>query len=215
MKVLNLFGKVKPHVLEKVKYAELKAQDIEVRMVARRVEQDRINWREQELEREEGFEELLGQQIDELFGQATEADNSDEYEKPHCITAALSDNFIQLAVDIVTQAIDADNSHEYEKAYSLYKKSLDHFMLAAKYELNESSREMIVARMEGYMERAEQVKDEGQLDLEWWALIPEQLKEIVRGNEEVDLEPCFDPMTGEPLNAAASHLHQVDSSAFI
>jgi vacuolar protein-sorting-associated protein 4 len=70
-----------------------------------------------------------------------------------------ANNFIQQAITIVTQAIEADNLHEYEKAYNLYKKSLDHFMLAVKYEQNKNSRDMVVQRMTGYMKRAEQLKE--------------------------------------------------------
>jgi vacuolar protein-sorting-associated protein 4 len=68
-------------------------------------------------------------------------------------------NFIQQAITVVTQAIEADNAHDYERAYNLYKKSLDHFMLAVKYEQNKNSRDMVVQRMEGYMKRAEQLKE--------------------------------------------------------
>lgn len=66
--------------------------------------------------------------------------------------------FIPQAIDIVKSAIEADNAHEYEKAYGLYKKSLEHFMIGVKYEKNPSSRDIILQRIDGYMKRAEQLK---------------------------------------------------------
>ena len=56
-------------------------------------------------------------------------------------------------------AIEADNAREYEKAYGLYKKSLEHFMIGVKYEKNPSSRDIILQRIDGYMKRAEQLKE--------------------------------------------------------
>lgn len=71
----------------------------------------------------------------------------------------MENNFIPQAVEIVKQAIDADNASDYEKAFNLYKKSLDYFMLGIKYEQNPNSRKKILERVDGYMKRAEELKD--------------------------------------------------------
>lgn len=62
------------------------------------------------------------------------------------------------AVEIVTQAIDADSKGELENAYGLYKRSLEYFILAIKYEKNPSARDMIRRKVDGYIERAEILK---------------------------------------------------------
>ena len=67
-------------------------------------------------------------------------------------------NFIQNAVAIVTEAIEFDNASDYEKALPLYKRSLEYFMMAMKYEKNETARKTIQQRVEGYMKRAEDLK---------------------------------------------------------
>ena len=62
------------------------------------------------------------------------------------------------ATETVTQAIAADNENDYEKAYSLYSRALEQFMVALKYEKNAKSKEIIMKRVTGYMDRAEQLK---------------------------------------------------------
>ena len=66
--------------------------------------------------------------------------------------------FVPKGIELVQQAIAADNDKDYEKAYGLYKQSLDHFLLALKYEKNKTAKEIIQKRVEGYMERAEMLK---------------------------------------------------------
>ncbi|TFJ80315.1 hypothetical protein NSK_008345, partial [Nannochloropsis salina CCMP1776] len=70
-----------------------------------------------------------------------------------------SGNFITQAIEIVKQAIDADQKGEYENALGYYKKSLDYFMAGLKYEKNPATKATIQARVEGYMKRAEDLKE--------------------------------------------------------
>lgn len=70
----------------------------------------------------------------------------------------MDNKFIPRAIEIVTQAIKADNDGEHRQAYDLYRKALEAFMIGVKYEPNPTSREIILAKVEGYMKRAEQLK---------------------------------------------------------
>lgn len=63
------------------------------------------------------------------------------------------------AVETVKQAIQADNAAEYDRAYRLYYTALELFMLALKQEKNERSRDMIRAKTQEYMGRAEKLKN--------------------------------------------------------
>ena len=68
-------------------------------------------------------------------------------------------NFIKQAVEIVTEAIAADNAEDYERALGLYKRSLEVFMTGVKYEKNQAARDLVLQRVEGYMKRAEDLKN--------------------------------------------------------
>uniref|UniRef100_A0A7S2F1P6 vesicle-fusing ATPase n=1 Tax=Octactis speculum TaxID=3111310 RepID=A0A7S2F1P6_9STRA len=70
-----------------------------------------------------------------------------------------SNTFIQQGIQIVTQAIEADNAQEYEKALAAYRKSLEYFMTGLKHEKNPAVKETILKRVEGYMKRAEDLKN--------------------------------------------------------
>ncbi|RHY13645.1 hypothetical protein DYB25_007282, partial [Aphanomyces astaci] len=68
------------------------------------------------------------------------------------------------AIQLVTQAIQEDTNKNYEAAFKLYQQSLEHFMIGVKYEKNPTSKAIIMKRVEGYMTRAEQLREllEGQ-----------------------------------------------------
>ncbi|KAM6497806.1 hypothetical protein JOM56_005754 [Amanita muscaria] len=63
------------------------------------------------------------------------------------------------AIEISEQAIEEDTNHNYTEAYKLYQNSLDHFMLAMKYENNERSKQLIRSKTEEYLNRIVKLKD--------------------------------------------------------
>ena len=67
-------------------------------------------------------------------------------------------SFIDQAVAIVADAINHDRQGDYEEALVLYKRSLDLFMEARKYEKNKATHDIITERCGQYMERAEELK---------------------------------------------------------
>ncbi|CAM9729548.1 unnamed protein product [Ectocarpus sp. 4 AP-2014] len=71
----------------------------------------------------------------------------------------MDSQFIPKAIDMVKDAIAADNNQDYETALGLYKKSLEYFMTGLKYEPNPMAKATIMKRVEGYMKRAETLKE--------------------------------------------------------
>jgi len=71
----------------------------------------------------------------------------------------MENKFIPDAIEIVGKAITADNEGEYEKALNLYRDALGRFTMGLKYEKNESRKKLIIERVEGYMKRAEELRD--------------------------------------------------------
>eukprot|EP00577_Skeletonema_sp_RCC1716_P031010 CAMPEP_0113372062 /NCGR_PEP_ID=MMETSP0013_2-20120614/340_1 /TAXON_ID=2843 ORGANISM="Skeletonema costatum, Strain 1716" /NCGR_SAMPLE_ID=MMETSP0013_2 /ASSEMBLY_ACC=CAM_ASM_000158 /LENGTH=83 /DNA_ID=CAMNT_0000253941 /DNA_START=92 /DNA_END=340 /DNA_ORIENTATION=- /assembly_acc=CAM_ASM_000158 len=71
----------------------------------------------------------------------------------------MQNNFIPDAIDIVSRAITADNSGDYPTALNLYRDALSRFTIGLKYEKNESRKKLILERVEGYMKRAEELRD--------------------------------------------------------
>ena len=59
----------------------------------------------------------------------------------------------------MSKAIEADKKGDYETALPLYKKSLDHFMTGLKHNNQENIKASIIPRVEGYMKRAEELKE--------------------------------------------------------
>lgn len=71
----------------------------------------------------------------------------------------MENKFIPDAIEIVSKAITADNEGEYEKALNLYRDALGRFTMGLKYEKNEARKKLILERVEGYMKRAEELRD--------------------------------------------------------
>lgn len=71
----------------------------------------------------------------------------------------MENKFIPDAIEIVSKAIAADNNSEFEKALSLYRDALGRFTTGLKYEKNEARKKLILERVEGYMKRAEELRD--------------------------------------------------------
>jgi len=69
-----------------------------------------------------------------------------------------SNTFIAQGITIVKEAISADDAQNYEEALTKYKRALGYFMTGLKHEKNPSVKKTIVERVEGYMMRAEQLK---------------------------------------------------------
>ena len=65
----------------------------------------------------------------------------------------------QKGIDLVTKAIAADNDGDYRTAYALYEQSLGYFMTYLKYEKNPSIKNTIKTRVEGYLKRAEELRE--------------------------------------------------------
>eukprot|EP00727_Mastigamoeba_balamuthi_P005557 m51a1_g1620 putative vacuolar protein sorting-associated protein 4b (453) ;mRNA; f:229125-230745 len=66
---------------------------------------------------------------------------------------------MQKAIDLASKATEADNKGDYEEAYTLYKRSIEHFLVVVKYERNDKCKQMINAKIEEYLTRAEKLKD--------------------------------------------------------
>jgi vacuolar protein-sorting-associated protein 4 len=71
----------------------------------------------------------------------------------------MENKFIPDAIEIVSKAIAADNEGEYEKALTLYRDALGRFTMGLKYEKNDARKKLIIERVEGYMKRAEELRD--------------------------------------------------------
>ena len=71
----------------------------------------------------------------------------------------MENKFIPDAIDIVSKAIAADNEGEYEKALTMYRDALGRFTMGLKYEKNDARKKLIIERVEGYMKRAEELRD--------------------------------------------------------
>jgi len=80
----------------------------------------------------------------------------------------MENSLIPQAIEIVSKAIKADNDNEYEKALSFYRDALARFTMGLKYEKNETRKKLILDRVEGYMNRAEELsgylKKQSELD---------------------------------------------------
>ncbi|KAJ3164887.1 Vacuolar protein sorting-associated protein 4 [Irineochytrium annulatum] len=63
------------------------------------------------------------------------------------------------AIELVKKATEEDQKQNFEEAYKLYQNSLEHFMLAMKYEKNERLKENIRKKFTDYLERAEKLKE--------------------------------------------------------
>lgn len=63
------------------------------------------------------------------------------------------------AIDLVQKAIDADHNADYETALGLYKDALQRFTMAIKYEKSPARRRLLMEKTEGYMKRAEELRD--------------------------------------------------------
>jgi len=78
--------------------------------------------------------------------------------EPTTSTSTAQSVILDEAFKCAKQAMDADASQNYAEAYKLYMKSMDHFMFAQRYDLNEQSRTLIRSEVAEYLSRAETIK---------------------------------------------------------
>eukprot|EP00193_Tetraselmis_chui_P004737 CAMPEP_0177767332 /NCGR_PEP_ID=MMETSP0491_2-20121128/9035_1 /TAXON_ID=63592 /ORGANISM="Tetraselmis chuii, Strain PLY429" /LENGTH=225 /DNA_ID=CAMNT_0019283873 /DNA_START=470 /DNA_END=1144 /DNA_ORIENTATION=+ len=61
-------------------------------------------------------------------------------------------------IEFANSAVEEDNAENYEKAYELYLKALGYFEVHLKYDKNKRSKEVIKAKFNEYLKRAEAIK---------------------------------------------------------
>ena len=71
----------------------------------------------------------------------------------------MENTILPQAIEIVNQAVAYDTHGDYENALVFYRRALEYFMVALKYEHNPTSKATVMSRVEGYMKRAEQLKE--------------------------------------------------------
>ena len=71
----------------------------------------------------------------------------------------MENNFIDQAITLVKQAVEADEKEDFEVALTHYRDALDRFTLAVKYEKNPERKKLLLSRVEGYLKRAEELKE--------------------------------------------------------
>mmetsp|Transcript_20666 Transcript_20666/g.43699 ORF Transcript_20666/g.43699 Transcript_20666/m.43699 type:complete len:434 (+) Transcript_20666:11-1312(+) len=68
-------------------------------------------------------------------------------------------NFLQRAIALVQQATTEDRNKDYENALEHYQIALQYFMTALQYEKSETSKQVVRAKVQEYLARAEQLKE--------------------------------------------------------
>jgi vacuolar protein-sorting-associated protein 4 len=71
-----------------------------------------------------------------------------------------SGDVLNQAIELISKAVDADKENDYENALNYYRDALSRFSLVLKYEKNDSKKKLILERVEGYMKRAEELKEQ-------------------------------------------------------
>jgi vacuolar protein-sorting-associated protein 4 len=68
-------------------------------------------------------------------------------------------DFLGRAITTVKKATELDTAGDYAEAYKGYTNALELFMLALKWEKNAKSKEIVRAKVNEYMNRAEKLKE--------------------------------------------------------
>ena len=71
----------------------------------------------------------------------------------------MENKFIEDGIQIIQKAIEADKEQDYPKALNLYRDALARFTTGLKYEKNPAKKATIVQACDGYMKRAEELRD--------------------------------------------------------
>ena len=70
-----------------------------------------------------------------------------------------NNSFVDQGVTYIKAAVAADEKGDYENALKLYQDGVGRVAMAIKYEKNESSRKLLMERCDGWLKRAEELKD--------------------------------------------------------
>ncbi|XP_046863335.1 serine/threonine-protein kinase ULK3-like [Xenia sp. Carnegie-2017] len=71
---------------------------------------------------------------------------------------APSSHSLQKAISLVSEAVKLDEASKFKEAVQMYSKALDHFVPALQYERNATKKDAIRQKVNGYMARAEELK---------------------------------------------------------
>ncbi|GKY98827.1 hypothetical protein MPSEU_000838700 [Mayamaea pseudoterrestris] len=71
----------------------------------------------------------------------------------------MENTMIPQGIEIVQKAIQADQEGDFEKALGFYRDALARFTIGLKYEKNEARKKLVMEKVEGYMNRAEELSD--------------------------------------------------------
>lgn len=66
-------------------------------------------------------------------------------------------DYVGRGIDLARKAIEADNAHDYPKAWNLYRETLECFVFALKWELNQGAKQRIREKASEYMDRADKI----------------------------------------------------------
>lgn len=68
-------------------------------------------------------------------------------------------NFVDQGITYIKAAVAADEKGDYDNALTLYQDGVGRVAMAIKYEKNESRRKLLMERCDGWLKRAEELKD--------------------------------------------------------
>ena len=68
-------------------------------------------------------------------------------------------SFVDQGIAMVQKAIEADQAQDYDNALNLYRDALQRLTLGIKYENNPARKKLLMERVEGYMKRAEELRE--------------------------------------------------------
>ena len=71
-----------------------------------------------------------------------------------------NNSFVDQGISYIKAAVAADEKGDYENALKLYQDGVGRVAMAIKYEKNESSRKLLMERCDGWLKRAEELKDQ-------------------------------------------------------
>jgi len=73
-------------------------------------------------------------------------------------------SFVDQGITYIKAAVAADEKGDYNNALSLYQDGVGRVAMAIKYEKNESRKKLLMERCDGWLKRAEELKDQTNSD---------------------------------------------------